>query len=141
MKTDKKYIIGIDPGVKTGIAVWDRTSKQLVFVETMKLHQALLLLLTSTVIRKEDILVRIENPNLRKWFGNSGRESLQGAGSIKRDFSVWKEFFEEYEIEFQEVAPKNIKTKVDPDYFKKLTGFTGRTSNHARDAAMLAFNF
>jgi hypothetical protein len=30
----KRYVVGIDPGVKTGFAVWDRKEKQFVSVET-----------------------------------------------------------------------------------------------------------
>lgn len=28
-------------------------------------------------------------------------------------------------------------TKVTPDYFRMISGYQGRTSSHARDAAML----
>lgn len=31
------------------------------------------------------------------------------------------------------------KLKINKDYFKKLTGYKGNTSEHGRDAAMLVF--
>lgn len=44
-------------------------------------------------------------------------------------------------IPFELVAPKNNKTKVSADYFKKLTGWEGRTNEHERDCAMLVFGY
>lgn len=143
MKQKYDCIIGIDPGTNTGIAVW-RTDKQcLCSVETMGITEAMdkVRLINHEHRGELSILVRIENPNLRKWFGKSGREVLQGAGSIKRDFAIWVEFFGRNGIPYEEVAPRNIKTKVSAEYFKKLTGWEGRTSSHARDAAMMVFKY
>ena len=133
------YHIGIDPGTKTGIAIWDCTSKTLTAVSTCSILLAIFNVADLSKKSNGKILVRIEDPNLRKWFGNSGREKLQGAGSIKRDFSIWMEFFEIYNIPFEAVAPKNLRTKLTATTFKQITGYTARTSNHARDAAMMVF--
>jgi hypothetical protein len=37
------------------------------------------------------------------------------------------------------VNPTSRKTKINKDYFQKLTGYKGNTSEHGRDAAMLVF--
>jgi hypothetical protein len=37
------------------------------------------------------------------------------------------------------VPPKAGATKWDADTFRRLTGYSGRTSNHARDAALLVW--
>ena len=37
-----------------------------------------------------EIKLRIEDARLRKWYGNAGREELQGAGSVNRDASIWE---------------------------------------------------
>lgn len=79
-KTKLQIVVGIDCGVNTGVAVWDAFSKKLVIVETMKIHQAYEL-----IKELQPDLVRVEDARKRKWFGNSSREKLQGAGSIKRD--------------------------------------------------------
>ena len=56
MKT--RYMIGIDPGTKTGFAVWDREEKKFVKVETRgivsAMHQVKFLLGDEVVIRIED---------------------------------------------------------------------------------------
>ena len=129
--------IGIDAGVHTGIAVWDHTDHRLVSVETMTITKAM------DVVRglaeSADIVVYLEDARKRNWFGCAGREKLQGAGSVKRDCSIWETFCEEVGIECRKIAPKNNYTKLTAKQFKVLTNWAGRTSDHSRDAAMLVF--
>ena len=40
MKNDTEIYIGIDPGVKTGFAVWDSYKKQFIAIETLMIHEA-----------------------------------------------------------------------------------------------------
>jgi hypothetical protein len=133
------YIIGIDPGVNTGYSVWSRLEKKLLHVTTLvaaKAEDNIKRIMALDAV----FLVRFEDARLRTWFGKEkGRDQLQGAGSIKRDCQRWEEFLTHYEIPFEEVAPINNRTKMSADEFKRLTGWEGRTSNHARDAAALVF--
>ena len=62
-----------------------------------------------------------------------------GAGSVRRDCEIWEEFCNHYKIPFDAVPPRKGLTKWDADTFAKVTGYKGRTSNHARDAALLVF--
>ena len=126
--------IGIDPGVNTGVAVWDSIVKKFLSIETMPILEAI-----SKVNVYRDAVIIIEDARQRKWFGNSGKERLQGAGSIKRDCQIWQEFLESNEITHYWVAPKNNKTKLDAMQFKQITGYVGRTNVHGRDAAMLTY--
>lgn len=129
--------IGIDAGTHTGIAVWDHTDHRLVSVETMTITKAM------DVVRglseSADIVVYLEDARKRNWFGCSGREKLQGAGSVKRDCSIWETFCAELGIKCQKIAPKNNYTKLTANQFKLLTNWEGRTSEHSRDAACLVF--
>lgn len=84
--------------------------------------------------------VRFEDARLRTWFGTRGREALQGAGSIKRDCSIWQEFLQGLVgVPFLPVSPQAKGRKLDSAAFKRLTGWQGRTSEHGRDAAMLVW--
>lgn len=134
----RKIIAGIDPGVKTGLVIWVCHEKNLSVVDTVRLPEAMNMLLH---LWREDMLHEIwfEDARQRKWFGNAGREKLQGAGSIKRDCAIWQEFCEYYEIPFQAIKPAKGQTKWSAEYFQRLTGWTKRTSQHARDAAALVF--
>ena len=133
-------IVGIDPGVHTGFAVWDVDSRRLQEVATMPIVQAMIRV-QSFAFEPEHALqmVVFEDARLRTWFGAKGREALQGAGSIKRDCQVWVEWFERLGCAYRAVSPKAKGPKLDAARFAKLTGWEGRTSEHARDAAMLVF--
>ena len=135
MKYD--FYIGIDPGTTTGIAVWNKKENKFDHIYSCGILEAMERLQVYAVFGNN--LFVIENPNLRKWFGNSGREKLQGAGSIKRDYSIWLEWFERTGCTYEAIAPKNVTTKLDAKSFMKITGYTERTNSHSRDAAMMVF--
>lgn len=132
--------IGIDTGTHTGFAVWDTEKRSLDFVETLSIHEALLRV---WMWRTADVEVYFEDARLRKWYGThtakEDRNKLQGAGSVKRDCVIWEEALKDWKIPFHAIAPKNNTTKMTPEFFRALTGWKGRTSEHARDAAMLVF--
>lgn len=137
---DYDYIIGIDPGVNTGIAVWDRSGKDFYTIKTVTAVEAEACINFYRGVSNAKILVRYEDARMRTWFGKEkGVAQLQGAGSIKRDCQRWEEFLTHYEIPFEEVAPKNNRTKMTAEEFKRLTGWEGKTNEHGRDAAMLVF--
>lgn len=145
--------IGIDPGTHTGVAVWDKTKQKLLSITTTTITTAFELVRSEKLrlcfskvaaeARGEkfqyELVVFMEDARQRNWFGQSGREKLQGAGSVKRDCAIWETFCEENSIELRKIAPKNNYTKLSAEQFRKLTGWKGRTSEHARDAACLVF--
>ncbi len=132
--------IGIDTGKHTGVAVWNSDERQFIDIKTMMLHQALQLVITMCQIwKRENVMVLFEDARQRKWFGADSNAKMQGAGSVKRDASIWEEFCTDYEIPFRALPPAQRATKLKPDYFKALTGWRGKTSEHARDAAMIVF--
>lgn len=95
---------------------------------------------------KSEVIIRIEDARLRKWIPRQKDETAErgrnrGAGSVMRDAQIWQEYAEQNEIDFEMVAPKNNKTKVTADYFRKVTKWEEQTNSHCRDAAMLVFGF
>lgn len=138
----KKYeiVIGIDCGVSTGFAVWNKTDKRFDEIATLKIHDAMFRV-KQMYDKGYKLMVRVEDARLRKWFGNAGKEQLQGAGSVKRDAKVWEDFLVDYKIPHEMVAPKNNKTKLSKDVFARLTGYSGLTSVHGRDSAMLVYQY
>jgi hypothetical protein len=128
-------VIGIDPGVTTGFAVWDALSRKLLRVEShsiLKAHREVLFLMGALVVFEDARKIRIGGGAT---FGDRNR--LQGVGSVKRDSAIWEEFLTMHGLPF--VSRKASATKLDDEPFRKLTGWTGRTNNHARDAAMIVF--
>ena len=132
-------LIGIDTGTHTGVAVWSSTAGQFLAVETLPIHRAMRSVLEWREKTGGDLRVYFEDARLRKWFGRASVEKLQGAGSVKRDCTIWEDFLRDEGIDFRAVPPKNNVTKVSAAWFAKVTGWTGRCSEHARDAAMLVF--
>lgn len=88
------------------------------------------------------VFIRVEDARLRKWIPQQKTETAErgrreGAGSVKRDAQIWEEFLNANDIPHEFVAPKNNKTKMSADYFRKISGWIGQTNSHARDAAAL----
>lgn len=139
--------VGIDTGTHTGYAVWDSTSKELKECTSLMIHQAMERVRRLHGEYGRDLLVRIEDPRQRTWFGtermsrDEERKRLQGVGSVKRDASIWEDFLSDAGVRFQMVAPKNNTTKISAEYFKSITKWTARTNEHGRDAAMLVVGF
>lgn len=138
--------IGIDPGVHTGLAVYDSKRKKLLQVETLPIHQALEVVKGwnsphwhDNTLYNERVQVIFEDARQRKWYKGDASAKMQGAGSIKRDCTIWEDFCKDYDISFRAIPPQGGMTKWDAEYFKRVTGWTGRTSNHGRDAAVLVF--
>lgn len=130
-----KYI-GIDVGTHTGVAVWDSEQQIFLSVETMKIHSAMELVLSYP---KEDIVVLFEDARQRKWFGSNSNAKLQGAGSVKRDSSIWEDFLNDKGIKYRAIAPIKGGTKWTAERFKNILGWRGKTSEHSRDAALMVY--
>lgn len=129
--------IGIDPGKNTGFAVWDSSQKKLIEVATYPIHIALGVVEAYQVRTDNNICVVFEDARQRKFYTGNVSAKAQGAGSIKRDCTIWEDFCTDKGISFRAVPPMKGATKWSEEYFRKITGWQGRTSNHARDAVVL----
>jgi hypothetical protein len=135
----KHLYIGIDPGTQTGLAIWDKRTRKFSLVATMQIHKAMAIV----ELHKENIaLIRCEDPNTWKPYNGTSRadrSKLQGAGSVKRDYKIWSDYALDKGIPFAGVSLQASMKKVPATLFRLITKHTERTSEHARDAAMLVF--
>lgn len=130
--------IGIDPGTHTGMAIWDSRDGKFLSLETLPIHQAMLKVLLESERNRGNVQVVFEDARQRTWFGTGDVSAkAQGAGSVKRDCAIWEAFCKDYDIPYWAKPPVKGATKVSAEYFKTISGWDGRTSEHARDAAML----
>jgi hypothetical protein len=143
-----EWLIGIDPGVHTGVSYYNRKGKFLLEVFTEDILQAMIDIEMFANTKREKVVIRIEDARQRNWFGDadrrmerSGAGIREGIGSVKRDCQIWEDFCKLHGFEFEMVAPKKNKTKLDDKAFRKYTGWGGKTNEHGRDAAMLVFGF
>lgn len=145
----KKYklVIGIDTGVETGLATWNTVARTFMLITTTSIHKAMKYVNDIHNTYGNNMLVRVEDPRLRRWFGTDKlsreeeRKKLQGVGSVKRDAKIWEDFLTDVGIPFEMTHPKNSVTKLNELSFRKLTKYNKRTSEHSRDAAMLVFGY
>lgn len=131
--------IGIDPGTETGFAVWNSNEQRFVELGTLKIHQAIQSVVMYHEMSNHNCKVIFEDARQRKWYGQRSDAKLQGAGSVKRDSSIWEDFLKDWGIPYWAKPPVKGATKMSNQRFKALTGWKGRTSNHARDAALLVW--
>lgn len=142
-----KILIGIDTGVNTGICVYGRIKKVFVSLECGKIHNSMELVkiwYNAKQGSEDKVFVRVEDARLRKWIPQQKNEKAElgraaGAGSVKRDAQIWEHFLTDLGVDFEMVAPKNNKTKLDAVMFKRITGWQNKTNGHSRDAGMLVF--
>ena len=137
-------LVGLDTGKHTGVAIWDTEKRAFDTIATLPIHEALLLVWSYRGNYHADrVEVYFEDARQRTWFPKmtaaKDRARLQGAGSVKRDSTIWEDALTDWGIPFHAIAPKNNVTKMTAEYFRKITGWQGKTSEHARDAAMLVF--
>jgi hypothetical protein len=147
MTAKPDLFIGIDSGTHTGIAVWIKPKQTFELIKTVPIHVAM-----EMVRERKDriMLVRVEDPRQRgaekltRFDPESVKKyvaKLQGVGSVKRDASIWEDFLTDLKIPFDMCRPGSKITKWTPEYFKTVTKYTGRTTNHSRDAAMLIYGY
>lgn len=140
MKTktqSSEVIIGIDPGKDTGFAWGVKGHESLKEVCSMPIHRAMLKI--TAMNAKYSVTVYVEDARKRKYFGDNSRAKQQGAGSVKRDCTIWEDFLTDKGIPFQMIHPIRGGTKWKADRFNKATKYKGQTNQNARDAGMIAF--
>ena len=136
-------LIGIDTGVKTGFAHSIDGVLQDVSTQTILSAQDRVLEIRDEAAQSDvKLVVCIEDVRKRTWVDRSiGKERLKGVGSVTRDCSIWQEFCERNGLRHILVPPSNIDTKRSAEDFEMITGWTARTSGHARDAGMMIYKY
>ncbi len=136
-------VCGIDPGVNTGLAIWDTVARAFLDIRCSGIVDAMRYLLALQGENKIGLIV-FEDARKRKWIPREKdlkefKGRAMGAGSVKRDCSIWEEWCKYHRIEFVKTPPRAGMTKLTDRYFQGITGYDRRTNEHGRDAAMLVF--
>ncbi len=136
-------VVGIDPGMNTGLAVWDTSHRQFLDIRCSGIVDAMRYLLALQGENKIGLIV-FEDARKRKWIPREKnlsefRGRAMGAGSVKRDCSIWEEFCTALAIPFVCPPPRPGMTKWTDENFRRITGYDRRTNQHGRDAALLVF--
>lgn len=150
--------IGLDLGTRTGLCIWQRDKHQRnggrikvlrtihawqVFeqvFERMMQYKDLDAMVHDGDRSKYHALIVFEDARkmkLPRHLTHGGR--AQGAGAVKWFCGQFEAFCEYNGFPYLAVKPNPKLTKLSKEKFYQLTGYEHRTSNHARDAAMLVF--
>lgn len=139
---NKKIYIGIDPGVKTGLAKWDGEKP---LYATTDFWGAIGAILDETN-RNQDVMVIIEDPyqNSPVWHGRNKNEAVKSkiserVGMNKREAQLIIEFCKNNGIEYKAVKPTSSKWTAKE--LKAITGISKRTNQHVRDAIKLVYGY
>ena len=151
-----EIMIGIDPGVNTGFAVWDAVKREFVTIGTGSFWEAIRELdkYSNPMPRPgaRHAAVYIEAPQMnRPTFGGGYHNGANGVrtrekvsrnvGMNIRDSQLIMEYCAMIGLLYFPIKPgKYTKTKLKSDDFRSITGENRRISEHARDAAMMVFD-
>lgn len=145
MTQKEKILIGIDPGINNGVClVIDSKIEVLVTLHFWQVIEVL------SSFKKPndndmDVHVYLEYPNYNKpTFQKKGADTQAAVNKISQNVGGNKAyahliytFCVKEGISVTRVKPTS--KKLDAATFAKITKYTGRTSQHARDAAMLIY--
>lgn len=134
-------VIGLDPGVRTGVALYDRQSKQILEAHTLDFCRALDFVCGFS---KDEAAIVVEDPGLNRptfrHHGQVGREKIsQNVGANKAEARLLISSLRKMGYLVRTVRPSSAKWTRDQ--VKRHTGYTGSTSEHSRDAIKLCCGY
>ena len=134
-------ILGIDPGNTTGMAVFN--DGKLTGLWSCSSVECLQYLEATRVDH-----VVLEDSRLQQHIWNAGGKDrpqalrvARNVGSIDRICAQVEEICVSRDISLLMISPRAKGGKTPAEEFKAVTGWDGRTNEHQRDAAMLAWNY
>lgn len=135
-------VIGIDPGVNMGWALY--SGGKLVTLKTIEPfnfeHNLDLYI-------EEPVFIAFEDSRLQShvWLPS---QSKGVAANIARKVGMvdaWcymiERVCETYDVAYMRISPKAKGEKLNAEDFKRITGWKGKSNQHERDAAMVAWQF
>lgn len=133
-------LIGIDPGMNTGIAHFE--AGKLVRLMTIEPHQ-----IERHLDQWKPAGVVFEDSRLlsHTWTTVKSRAAAlkmaRNVGEVDAYCRLIFTFCAERRIPVLSISPKGKGAKMDHDSFCELTGWFGQTNEHKRDAAMVAWPY
>jgi hypothetical protein len=135
-------VVGIDPGVSTGFAVYD--DGKLVSLETIEPYQVAWHL---SQLQFEPLFVAFEDSRLQShvWLPSQSKGVASNIARKVGMVDAWcyliERVCEEYDIAYMRISPKAKGQKLNAKDFELFTGWDGKSNQHERDAAMVAWQF
>ncbi|MEO0003514.1 MAG: hypothetical protein RLZZ22_1206 [Pseudomonadota bacterium] len=133
-------IMGVDPGSNTGIALFE--GGKLTELQTIEPHQLVEVIETVMPARVVFEDSRLISPTWKR--GVSNAEQLKIARDVGQ-IDAWCRLIvatcQRLHIPAHSISPKSKGAKLNAEQFAALTGWGGRSNEHSRDAACVAWQF
>lgn len=139
----RTFIVGIDPGTTTGIALYDRKRNKILIVRSSDFFGAQSFL-TDSFPHKDEVKIFVEHPSRFLYdrnaaFENATRDNaLTKMGGNRREAELLAEALKRIGFDEVELVEPVREKKWTQEKFQLFTGKRQRTSQHERDAARLA---
>lgn len=135
-------VLGIDPGANTGVALY--VDGQLTSLKTIAPVQ-----LARTIKEHRPCRVIYEDSRLQSHAWNArlkcrigpALKTARNLGQVDAWCSLIDAVCIEQGIPAHGVSPRSKGAKLDVEKFAQATGWTGKSSEHSRDAAMVAWPY
>ena len=133
-------ILGLDPGASTGAALWhDGKLVRLHTWEPVAIADWIRMINPARVIFEDS---RLTSPVWSRGTNTAARIKIaRNVGQVDAWCSLIVAVCGELGIPAHGISPKKKGSKLDAEQFAKVTGWTGRSNAHERDAAMCAFRY
>lgn len=133
-------VIGIDPGVNTGIAIFkDGLLADLQTIRPIYILEWLADLKPSRVVYEDS---RLTSPVWSRGTSPAARMKIaRNVGQVDGVCALIDAACEMHGIPAHGISPKGKGAKLDAAKFKAATGWDGASNEHTRDAAMVAWKF
>lgn len=130
-----EFSIGIDPGKSTGFAVWSSSENRFLVIETVTSGHALKKI---RMYPSNESIVTVEVPQTKANFHGGEGSHIQSVniGMVIGQARLIVDYLKSEGYTVIEMHPQG---KLGKDGFRLMTGYSGRTSQHARDAGVMAY--
>lgn len=132
-------IMGIDPGSSTGIAIYRSGALvDLQTIEPFQLAETIAAISPARVVFEDSRLI---SPTWKRGTSEAARLKIaRDVGQIDAWCRLIVETCARLGIPAHGISPKHKGAKVETqEQFNEITGWAGRSNQHTRDAAMVAF--
>lgn len=131
-------IIGIDPGASTGMAYFN--NGKLEALRTISPNE-----IKDAIIRARRVIFEDSRLISHVYTTTTSRAAALKMARNVGEIDAWCKLIcahcEQLGIPAHGVSPKGKGAKVDAAHFNQITGWTAKSNQHERDAAMVAWKF
>lgn len=136
-------VVGIDPGKNTGFASIDggkiEHMKTLSVLEAIDLIDCWSFSIDLVVLKDSTLQTHVfSDPGVKT---DAAMKIARNDGEIDGYCKLIRQRCIDLQVSIKSVSPKNKGPKIEPVYFKKITGWDGPSNQHERDAVMLAWPY